>query len=112
LLPLLDHASSLSIEFLLLELCNDTHKDSGGKDDLEEGYNDESGPTLVHSADKVVMQVEFADLQVTILPPANDFLIRKSPPPNLQIFLQGCSNAGSERIYGITLQFCGFGIYV
>jgi len=99
----LNHASSLSIEFLLLQLCTDTHKDSGGKDDLEEGYDDESGPTLVQSADKAVMQVEFADLQVPILLPANAFLIRKSPLRNLQFFLQGCSNAGRcECIYGMT----------
>ena len=34
--PLLDDTSSFSVQFLLLELYNGTHKDSGSKEDLEE----------------------------------------------------------------------------
>jgi len=89
--PLLDDASSFSVQFLLLELYNGTQKDSGGKEDLEEHYDDENGSTLVHFIVKAIMQVEFAELRVPILSPANDFLMRKSLIPNLQICLQECS---------------------
>jgi hypothetical protein len=59
------------------------------------------------------MQVEFAELRVPILLPANDFLMWKSVTPNLQKNLQGCSHANRwERILAIILQFCGFGIEV
>jgi hypothetical protein len=70
-----------------------THKDSEGKENLKERYDDENCSTLVHFIDKTVMQVGFAELRVPISLPANDFLMRKSLPPNLPIFLQGCSHA-------------------
>ena len=78
----------------MLKLGKDAYKDSGGKDNLEKGDDNDISPMFVHSMDKMVMQGKFADLQMSILRTANDFLIRKSLVANLQIFLQGCSNAG------------------
>lgn len=83
--PFLDDASCFSVQLVPLELYNDTHKDSGGKEDLEERYDNENGSTLVHSVENSIMQEEFAELRVSIWLPANDFLMRKSQPLNLQI---------------------------
>jgi hypothetical protein len=110
--PFLDDASCFSVQFLPLELYSDTHKDFGGKEDLEECYDDENGSTLVHSVENMMMQVEFAELWVPIWLPANDFPMRKSQPPNLQIFCRDAVILDCwERICAKIMQFCGFGIY-